>query len=821
MKREFVWFALVAVIVGSSFVVDTPFAQQPPASNPRPIPARPAEPPDSAAAFRAESAIITQYCVGCHNERLRSGAVSLSSFDVARLDRSPELAEKVIRKLRAGLMPPAGSRRPEPSVLKALTATLESQMDTFAGATPVPGRRPFQRLTRTEYARTIRDMFGIDVDLEALLPPDSLSDGFDNLADAQAFSPALMEGYIRSASEITRQVLGDPKADATSVTFKVPRTASQLRHVDGAPLGTRGGIVVTHNFPADGEYAFRVLFYDSPEGQLFGRVFPGELIEISVNGERAALLEIPLDLSENGPVGLSMQTQPIAVKAGPQRIAAAFIQRTSLLVDDLVAPIEYTLADATIGNLPEITTLSHLKDLEITGPLKVTGVSDTPSRRRVLKCRPVASAEELSCATRIISGLARQAYRRPVDAEDMEGLMSFFQNGRREGDFEAGIRAAVEALLASPNFVFRFERTPSGVRPGQTYRITDLELASRLSYFVWGTAPDEELLTSASQGNLRDPAVLDRQVRRMIADSRAEYLSTKFAAQWLHLADLKNIHPDPLQYPHFDHTLATSMQRETELFFESIVREDRSVLDLLTADYTFVNERLAQHYQVPNVMGSRFRRVSITDANRRGLLGQGSILVLTSHADRTSPVLRGKWVMGVLLGTPPPPPPPNVPELSATKAVDAGKTLSVRERMEVHRSNPACNSCHQMIDPIGLALENFDPTGLWRIKDNDVLIDPTTELYDGTPISGPTGLRNALLSHSEAFIGNLTERLMTYALGRRIDYRDMPAVRAIVRDAGRAHHRFSAFVFGIVRSDAFQMSTAESPTEGAQRAPRD
>src|SRR5215831_11468101 len=463
-----------------------------------------------------QAALISQYCSGCHNEKLKSGGMNLATLDLAHPERTPELAENVISKLNAGLMPPVGARRPEPAALKGLAEYLATQIDKAAVNKQTPGRRPFQRLTRTEYARSIHDLLDLDVDVNGLLPPDSLSAGFDNIADSQAFSPALMEGYIRAAAKISRDALGDPNADATSVTFKIPRTSNQLRHVDGAPLGTRGGISVVHNFPADGNYSFRVLFYDSPEGQLFGRVYPGEQIEVSINGDRVALLDIPLDLSENGPVGLTIQTQPIAVKSGPQRVSAAFIQRTSLLVDDLIAPIEYTLADATIGNLPEITTLSHLKDFEILGPLKVTGVSDTPSRRKVFKCRPLIASEELPCATKIISDLARQAYRRPTTAEDLEGLLTFYDSGRKSADFESGIRLALEALLASPNFAFRFERTPASAKAGQTYRIDDVELASRLSYFLWSTAPDDQLMNVANQGKLKDPATFEKQVHRML-----------------------------------------------------------------------------------------------------------------------------------------------------------------------------------------------------------------------------------------------------------------------------------------------------------------
>lgn len=759
----------------------------------------------------SQSALVNKYCYGCHDDDTASGGLDITKLDFAHVDQHAEIAEKVIHKLRASLMPPAGMPRPERTAVKAFVASLENAVDKAAALHPSPGSRPFQRLTRTEYASSIRDLLAIDVDVTGLLPPDSLSDGFDNIADSQSFSPALMEGYMRAASKITREALGDPKADPTSAIFKVPRTGSQLRHVEGAPLGTRGGIAMTHNFAADGEYVFKILMHGSPTGQLFGRTYPGEQLEISIDGERMALIDIPPNLSESSPNGLTLETPKVTVKAGPHQVAAAFLQRTSLLVDDIIAPIEHTLADSQIGTAREISTLPHLRELQINGPFKVTGVSDTPSRRKVFMCRPISASEEMPCATKIVTALARQAYRRPVNTEDLEGLMSFYDAGRKDvGDFEAGIRTALQAILASPNFVFRFEQTPANVKPGQTYRISDLELASRLSYFLWTTAPDYELINVASQGRLRDPAVLEKQVRRMIAGPRSESLATKFAAQWLRLPDLMNIRPDALAYPQYDNTLAESMKRETELFFDSIVRDDRSVLDLLTANHTFVDERLAKHYGMPNIMGSRFRRVDWNDDNRRGLIGKGAILTLTSVADRTSPVMRGKWVMEVLLGTPPPPPPPNVPDFGETKAVADGKALSVRERMEMHRANPACASCHKMIDPIGLSLENFDVTGVWRLRDHGVLIDPTSELYDGAKLNGPVSLRQALLNLSDAVIGNLTEKLMTYALGRRLEYYDMPMVRTITRDAARNNNRFSSFILGIVKSPAFQMSTAET-----------
>ncbi len=517
------------------------------------------------------------------------------------------------------------------------------------------------------------------------------------------------------------------------------------------------------------------------------------------------------------------------MQAGAHRVGAAFLEKHSELIDDDIAPIEHTLADTTIGSDREITNYPHLREFEIKGPFNVTGVSDTPSRRRIFVCRPLSAAEEMPCATRIVTNLAKVAYRRPTTPEDLEGLMSFYDRGRKNGDFESGIRFALEAMLVSPNFVFRLEQTPATVKPGQTFRIADLDLASRLSYFLWNTFPDEELLAVARQGRLKEPLVIEKQVRRMLADPRSETLATKFAGQWLHLPDLMNLHPDSHYYHNYDNTLAQALQRETELFVNSIVKEDRNVLDLLTADYSFVNERLARHYGIPNVRGDEFRRVQLADDYRRGLLGKGAILALTSVADRTSPVLRGKWVMGVILGTPPPPPPPAVPKLDETAAVTEGKTLTVRERMETHRASPSCNNCHRVIDPIGLALENFDVTGAWRTMDTTpgisaegvrvhsvgVPVDPKTQMFDGTPIDGPASLRNALLARSDQFIQNLTEKMMAYALGRRTEFFDMPTIRKINRDASKQNHKFSALVMGIVNSPAFQMSKAEAATTEA------
>jgi hypothetical protein len=734
--------------------------------------------------------------------------MNVAALQLQNVGQSAQLAEKVIRKLRAGLMPPSGAQRPDPATLKALAHSLEQAIDASATASPNPGWRPFQRLNRGEYARSVRDLLGIDVDVAALLPPDTLSAGFDNIADSQSFSPAVMEGYMRAAGKIVNDALGDPAASPTSVTYNVPSTVSQMRHVDGAPMGTRGGISIVHNVQADGDYVFSIRLQAATNGGLIGRRSLNEQIEVAIDGERVAILDIDPRMSEATGKGLNVQTDRIPVRAGSHRVSAAFLEKFSGLVDDLVAPIEFTLADA-IG-AAQLLQLPHLQDLNITGPFNVTGISESPSRRRVFTCRPASPDQETTCATSIIMNLARQGYRRPVTRADLDGLLGFYRTGRQEGDFETGIRTALQAILASPHFVFRLEHRPANVATGQNYRISDLELASRLSYFLWSTAPDDELVRVAADRTLRNPVELEKQVRRMLRDVRSESLATRFAAGWLHLAELESMTPDALLYPLYDRTLAQALRRETELFFDSIVREDRSVLDLLTANYTFVNERLALHYGIPGILGSRFRRVDVTSDDRRGLLGHASILTMTSNADRTSPVIRGKWVMEVLLGTPPPPPPPTAPGLEATSSIRNGQLLSVRERMEAHRANPACSSCHRLIDPIGLALENFDVTGVWRIKDNGVPIDATTVLFDGTALNGPASLRQAILKYADAFTGNLTENLLTYALGRRVEYYDMPTVRAIVRGAAREDLRFSSFVLGIVKSVPFQMSRAEA-----------
>jgi len=762
-------------------------------------------------------AVVTRTCVGCHSNRARAGNLSLEGYAIDHAAADRETTERMIRKLRAGQMPPPGARRPEADVLANLATSLEAQMDK-ADASP-PGRRTFQRLNRAEYARSVGDLLALDIDAGQYLPLDPKSANFDNVADAQLLSPTLMQSYLTAAAEISRLAVGDPRATAREVTFNVPRWVSQREQVDGAPFGTRGGTSVEHTFPADGDYRFRVSFYYETTGALYGNgraalhtAETPEQIEVAVDGARVALLDIDRWMNSSDPDGLNLSTEPIRITAGPHRVSAAFIRRFEGPVQDLISPLDWSIASTSIADAYGFTTLPHLRDMAITGPIHISGVSDTPSRRAIFTCHPDSVPRQATCAHEIVTRLATAAFRRPVTERDSAALMSLYQKGAAEDGFEAGVRLAIEGILASPRFVFRFEERPASARAGAGYAIGDFDLASRLSFFLWASAPDEPLRTLAAAGRLSDATVLAQQVRRMLADPRADVLASRFASQWLRLQDLDKLNPDVRYYPDFDEQLKAAMRQETELFFANLVREDRSVLDLFTADYTFVNERLARHYRMPGVVGRAFRRVSYPDDRRAGLLGHGSVLTLTSHADRTSPVLRGKWVMEVLLGTPPPAPPPNVPDLDATPDAEEGRLRTVRERMEQHRANPACNSCHRMIDPIGLSLDNFDVTGAWRIRDNGMPVDAASTFYDGTPLGGPADLRKALLSRTDVLVQTFAENLMTYALGRRLTATDMPAVRALVRQAAAREYRLSDFVLGIVRTAAFREKGAE---EGA------
>ena len=763
--------------------------------------------------------VVEEFCVRCHSDRRLRGNLSLEAFDADDPASDPLVAEKIIRKLRAGMMPPASSRRPDESVLQELVASLETNVDEAALANPNPGTRTFQRLNRAEYERAVYDLLGIQIDASAFLPGETVSAGFDNIADVQTLSATLLDAYLRAASEVSRMAMGDAGATAAEATYEVSRYAEQREHVPGTPFGTRGGISVVHNFPADGSYFFRLAFQHESTGNLFGQTSPfDEQVEVSIDGERVALIALDRWMHRQDPSGVEVVTARIPVPAGPHRVSAAFLRTFEGPVEDLTSPHEWSLADKKIGYSYGITSLIHLRDLTIGGPYDVTGASETPVRERILSCRPASPSEERPCAEEIIGTLARQAFRRPVADDELSALMTLYEGEAAVAGFEAGVRTALQGILASPDFIFRFEEVPAGVAPGTPYRISDVALASRLSFFLWGRAPDDILVEAAEAGQLSDPALLEAQVDRMLADPRSSALGTRFASQWLRLQDLDKVHPDALRYPDFHARLAGDMKHETELFFNQLVREERSVLELLTADYSYLNERLARHYGIPGVTGDRFRRVEYPDDARRGILGHGSILTLTSHANRTSPVLRGKWVMEVLLGSPPPPPPPDVPTLEATDDAADGRFLTVRERMEQHRANPTCNSCHRVIDPIGLALENFDVTGAYRIRDNGADVETEGELYDGTVIQGVDGLRTALLTRPEALVRTFTENLMAYAIGRRVEYYDMPAIRTITRDARENDYRITSFIRGVIRSPAFQMATAgtavvEEPVE--------
>ena len=753
----------------------------------------------------AQQAFVDKTCAGCHNDKLKSGGFTWTKVDLAHPEKTPAAAESAIRMLKAGMMPPPGIPRPPAATMKAFTRSLEDSVDRGAAVHPNAGAPALHRLNRTEYHNAIRDLLALDVEVGALLPPDDMSHGFDNMADVLNVSPTLMEGYIRAASKISREAVGDLKMAALTKTYHIPRVVSQMRHVEGTPFGTRGGLSVMHSFPVDGEYVFRMSLYYDICGPLWGKnQGKGQQIEVSVDGIRAALMTI----DPNSVFTDDLVSIPVKVTAGPKRVSAAFIPKFSGPVEDTVMPFGQSLIDFNNADMPGITSLPHLRELRIVGPKNVTGVGDTPSRRKIFACHPASASEEVTCAKKIINVLARQAYRRPVRDGDLEDLLSVYQQTRNKTDFESGIRDVVQSLIADPEFIFRFERTPASAAAGSNYRISDLELASRLSFFLWSSVPDEELIAIASQGKLKEPAVLEKQVRRMLDDPKSEAISKVFAAQWMQLQNLNDVQPDAFLFPNFDKNVAESMRRETELFFDSMVHEDRGIVDLLTANYTFVDEVLAKHYGMPNVMGPLFRRVEWKDPNRFGLLGQGSMLTLTSNSNRTSPVNRGKWVMLVLLGTPPPPPPPNVPLFKETGENE--KPMSVRATMELHRKNEPCRSCHQLMDPIGLALENFDAVGVWRTKDAGLPVDANGKMFDGTKLDGPISLRNALLAHTDAFTGNFTEKLLSYALGRVIDTNDMPMVRSIDREAARDNYKFSSYVLGVVRSLPFQMRRADS-----------
>jgi uncharacterized protein DUF1592/uncharacterized protein DUF1588/uncharacterized protein DUF1587/uncharacterized protein DUF1595/uncharacterized protein DUF1585 len=767
-------------------------------------------------ATSALSAVVQRYCVSCHNPTQLKGNVSLQGYDVDSAPAQLTVSEKVIRKLRAQMMPPPGSRRPAGDTLLALVETLEQLIDK--SSPPNPGARTFQRLNRPEYERAVHDLLGVEINAGDYLPLDTKSANFDNIADVQALSPTLLEAYLNAAAAVSRTALGDRNAVLTQTTYHTSPFASQhpWDHVEGAPYGTRGGIVATHSFPADGTYEFRL----NVAGGVGTRL---EDVDISIDGERVALLHYERGVGRNftnadAPSGADyVKTEPVVLHAGQHRVSAAFVRRTEGPYEDLIKPHDWSRASNGTGSAGT-TEPPHLMELAINGPSHITGISETPSRKLIFSCRPAptsTAAAQRACAEQIVGRLGAKAYRRPLTAHDRTSIMAFYATGAAAGGFEEGVRTALQAILASPYFVFRFESAPANVEAGQDYAISDVDLASRLSFFLWGSLPDEELMGLAQQHKLSARPTLDREVRRMLADPRADALSTRFAAQWLRLQDLEKVHPDAFLFPDFDLQLAESMRRETELFFNDMVRGDRSLLDLFTADYTFVNERLAQHYGIPNVSGTEFRKVKYPDETRRGLLGQGSMLVQTSLGNRTSPVLRGKWVMEVLIGMPPPPPPPNVPDLEETKDAKDGKPLTTRERMEIHRANATCRACHQYMDPIGLALDNFDVTGKWRFRENNAPLDTHGQMYDGAMVSSPADLTQALLKRPIPLVRSFTENLMAYALGRRVEDFDQTAVRIIARDAEAKGYRLSSFVLGVVNSSAFRSKRSDGVADAA------
>jgi hypothetical protein len=758
--------------------------------------------PDAHVASRDElDDVVGNYCERCHNDRRLSGNLSLVGFELGDAVAEAETAEMMIRKLRAGMMPPPGARRPAGDTLDALAETLEELIDEAARKRPRPGTRPFQRLNRAEYARLVKDVLGLTVDPSRWLPADQISASFDNIADVQSVSPTLMDALLTAASEVARQAVGQESAPVSANTYTNPPSVSQheWEHVEGAPYGTRGGISVLHSFPADGEYTFSMGFMSG-----WGERFHD--IDVSIDGERVALLSYGGDIDFQGRKDFPIETGPVFIRAGQRRVTAAFIRQMEGPYEDLIRPHDWSLTgtEASYGT----TSLPHLMSLTLEGPYNPVGVSDTPTRQRIFTCRPTSAEEERPCTEEIVSTIAARAYGRDLEDGDLEPLMGFYDMGAAEGGFEMGIRTALEAILASPHFLFRMEREPEGLDPGEIYELDDLDLATRLSFFIWGTNPDQELLELAQKGDLSDDRELERQTRRLLADARSQSLATRFASLWLRLQDLEKVEPDAFWFPNYSRQLTDAMRRETELFFDHLVREDQSLLELYRADYTFLNERLANHYDIAGVRGEEFRRVRYPDARRLGVLGHGSVLVQTSLGNRTSPVLRGKWVMEVLLGAPPPPPPPGVPDLEETVGVARGRILTTRERMELHRANPQCASCHRFMDPIGLALDNFDVTGKWRLRENGVPLDTRGTYFDGTEIETPAALSEVLLKRPIPLVRHFTSNLMAYALGRRLEYWDQPAVRRIVERAESNEYRMSSFILGVVASDAFRMKQA-------------
>ena len=759
-------------------------------------------------------ALLDDYCVRCHNDIEFKGKTSFEALNLDDLHADARTWEAIARKLRTGSMPPRDEKRPDPQRVQKYLVSLESGLDAAASARPDPGATILHRLNRTEYANAIRDVLGLTIDPAGLIPPDDSSGGFDNMAQVLTISPALLEGYLSASAKVAAMAIGDPAMRPVFATYRTKPDQSQDSAVEGAPLGTVGGLVIDHYFPLDGEYLIEPKLYRGILTMVRGLEFSNAL-EVTVDKQRVHIARFGGNEDNRKSHANAYATANevdgrlavrLPLKAGPHRITVTFLRRPLVQTAEVWQQYQRTVIDSSHDK-----GVPHLDKVNIVGPYNTAGTGVTPGRLRILTCKPQGTAQEADCANEIVTTLARRAWRRPVEKAEVEELLSFFRMGRESGSFDNGIEIAIRRIISGPEFIFRAETDPPGLKPGTPYRINDIELASRLSFFLWSTIPDDELMNLAIKGKLKDPGVLKAQVQRMLADPRSATLVTNFAAQWLTLRNLQGTVPDPAIFPDFDNNLRDAFIRETEMLFASIIAEDRNVVDLLNADYTFVNERLALHYGIPGIYGSRFRRVPVTDDARRGLLGHGSILTLTSVATRTSAVTRGKWVLTNLLASEPPPPPPNVPALEQS----AGRVpTTLREQLSAHRADPNCAGCHKLMDPIGFSLENFDAVGRWRDKDKGIRIDATDVMFNGTTITGATGLRQFLLDNQYMFVRALTEKMLSFALGRTVDYYDMPSVRRILRDAAVQENRFSALVMGIVTSDPFMMRTAGGLPDG-------
>jgi len=764
----------------------------------------------------SERALLNQYCVTCHNQKLKTAGLELDKLDTAHVADHGEKWELVVRKLRSGMMPPAGMPRPNWTTYESMVTWLEGELDKNASThLPPPG---LHRLNRTEYANAIHDMLALDIDPTKYLPSDDSTRGFDNIAGALSLSPALLEGYTTAAAKISRIAMGDVNEPALA-TYRVASDTTQDYHIEGLPFGTRGGLVVQHEFPADGDYVFKVFPINKglmDNNTAFGEM-TGEKLELLIDGQRIHLYDWDKEIARGKAVHGGTADLHFQVKAGPHTVGVTFLATQLAPSQDLDE--HFLRSTIETGGLPGFKFYPHVGKMEILGPFKAAGASDSPSAKKIFVCRPTNASEETVCAKKIVDTLARHAFRRPVTPQDTETLMTFYQQGRNDGNFDTGIERALQRILADPEFVFRKEVEPASLGAGQTYHISDLELASRLSFFLWSSVPDDELIDAAARNKLHEPAVLEQQVRRMLADSRADRLVINFAGQWLNLRALQSWAPTVSLFPDFDDNLRLAMRKETELFVGSVVHEDRSVIDLLDAKYTFLNERLAKHYGIPGVYGSDFRRVDLTPEfdMRRGLLGQASVETISSYPQRTTPTVRGKTIMQIFLGVSPPDPPPNVPQLKdQTAAIHGGAKPTMRQQMEMHRKNPPCSTCHKIMDPIGFSMENFDAVGTWRTTDNGSPIDPAGVLVDGTKLDGVKGMREALLRYSPQFVRVVTEKLFIYALGRGSEYYDMPLIRSIVREAESKNYRFSSIILGIVKSEPFLVNQKQEITSSAR-----